>query len=248
MLPSLLLHQVTNSETISPLNENVSIKMIKRALVVVDLQGDFLPPNGSLAIANGSSIVKPIIELITEPHLNQWSLVIATQDWHPSDHTSFASQHGVQPFTELEFKHPETGQVKKQIVWPDHCVQGSAGAELELNFAKAFDDIKGVPTTNVKKGYLQDREYYSCFQDTWGLHRTEMKQTLLDHAIEEVVFVGLAFDYCVLNSATDSAKLFKTYVVRSLSKSVTQENDAKTEEIYRSAGVIVLEDILDIKS
>lgn len=222
--------------------------MTKRALVVVDLQEDFLPPTGSLAIANGRSIVDPIVELITEPQLKQWSLVIATQDWHPSNHTSFASQHGVKPFTELKFKHPSTDQVKKQFVWPDHCVQETPGAELEQRFAKAFDAIEGVPTANVKKGYLQDREYYSCFQDTWGLHHTEMKQTLLDHAIEEVIFVGLAFDYCILNSAIDSAKLFKTYVAKGLSKSVSPDNDEKTEEIYRNEGVIVVNDVLDITS
>ncbi|KAG5419557.1 PNC1 [Candida metapsilosis] len=221
--------------------------MTRKALVVVDLQEDFLPPNGSLAIANGRSIVKPIIDLINPPLLNQWSLVIATQDWHPSDHTSFASQHGVKPFTELDFKHPETGEVKKQFVWPDHCVQGSAGAELESSFAKAFDGIQSVPTANVKKGYLQDREYYSCFQDTWGLHHTEVKQTLLDHQIDEVVFVGLAFDYCVMNSAIDSAKSFKTYVVKSLSKSVTPENESKVDETYKNSGVIVVNEISDIK-
>lgn len=75
-----------------------------------------------------------------------------------------------------------------------------------------------------------------------------MKQTLLDHAIEEVIFVGLAFDYCVLNSAIDSAKLFKTYVAKGLSKSVSPDNDEKTEEIYRNEGVIVVNDVLDITS
>ncbi|KAI5970118.1 PNC1 [Candida margitis] len=220
--------------------------MTKKALVVVDLQEDFLPPSGSLAIANGRSVVEPIIKLISDPYVKQWSLVIATQDWHPSNHTSFASQHGVEPFTELDFEHPESGRVKKQFVWPIHCVQGSTGAELESKFSKAFGEIDGVPTANVKKGYLQDREYYSCFQDTWGLHHTEMKQVLLDNAIDEVVFVGLAFDYCVLNSAIDSAKSFKTYVVKSLSKSVSPENDSKTEQLYKDAGVIVVDDISDI--
>ncbi|KAI5965058.1 PNC1 [Candida theae] len=220
--------------------------MTNRALVVVDLQEDFLPPNGSLAIPDGRSIVQPIIELVTGTNLSQWSLVVATQDWHPANHTSFASQHGVEPLAELEFRHPNTGEIKKQYVWPDHCVQGSAGAKLESNFAKAFAEIKGVPTVNVKKGYLQDREYYSCFQDTWGLHQTEMKRTLVEHAIDEVVFVGLAFDYCVLNSAIDSADSFKTYVVESLSKSVTPENDSKTKEIYKSSGVSVVKEISDI--
>ncbi|KAI5949326.1 PNC1 [Candida jiufengensis] len=174
--------------------------MVKRALLVIDLQEDFLPPNGSLAIAEGRSIVEPITNLIKQPQ--NWSLVVATQDWHPSNHTSFASQHNVEPFTELEFKHPESNQTKKQTVWPDHCVQDTFGSTIEKTFLTEFEKLS-IPKAIVKKGYLQDREYYSCFQDSWGLHHTELENLLKENEIDEVVIVGLAYDYCVLNSAID---------------------------------------------
>ncbi|KAI5959927.1 PNC1 [Candida pseudojiufengensis] len=219
--------------------------MVNRALLVIDLQEDFLPPNGSLAITNGRSIVNPITQLIQEPLVQNWSLVVATQDWHPINHTSFASQHNVKPFTELEFKHPETKEIKKQFVWPDHCVQETFGATIENTFLEVYEKLK-IPKAIVKKGYLQDREYYSCFQDSWGLHHTEIEKLLKDNKIDEVVVVGLAYDYCVLNSAIDSAKSFKTIVVKNLSESVSPESDSKTDEIYKKNGVILVNDISDI--
>ena len=88
--------------------------MTKLALVVVDLQEDFLPPDGSLAIKDGRSIVPDINKLLIDPKY-KWSLVIATQDWHPANHISFASQHNVDPYTELTFKHPKGRLIQLQM-------------------------------------------------------------------------------------------------------------------------------------
>ncbi|KAG7662929.1 PNC1 [[Candida] subhashii] len=223
----------------------------KVALVVIDLQEDFLPTHGSLAINEGRSIVPAINELITNKKYN-WSAIIATQDWHPRDHTSFASQHNVDPFSELEFKHPKgeidakTNEVNtmKQYVWPDHCVQGTPGACIEASFLGVFNSIRPeVPKAIVKKGYLQDREYYSCFEDAWGIHHTEMEKLLRDNHITDVVFVGLAYDFCVLNSSLDCAKCgFNTFVLKNYSKSVYPDKEEETEKLYTERGVTIIND------
>lgn len=222
--------------------------MTKTALVVVDLQEDFLPPGGSLAVAHGRDIVPKICDLLKYP----WTTVIATQDWHPSNHISFASQHKVEPYTERWFAHPlnekdETGTVRtmKQTVWPDHCVQNTKGSELEAGFLNLFNKLsEQMPKSVVKKGYLQDREYYSCFRDTWKLHSTEMEKTLTSLGIEDVIFVGLAYDFCVMNSAIDCLKLkFNTFVLREYSKSVFPDNDENTDKMYKDNGVTILQHI-----
>lgn len=221
--------------------------MKSTALVVIDLQEDFLPSEGALAVTEGRSIVPQICDLLKKP----WTTVIATQDWHPSDHISFASQHGVPPYTEMTFTHPldekdeTTGQIKtmQQTVWPDHCVQHTLGSTIESQFLQQFNQID-LPKSIVKKGYLKDREYYSCFKDTWKLHKTEMEDTLRSLDVTDVVFVGLAYDFCVMNSAVDCLNLgFNTYVIRSMSKSVFPDNDLKTEDIYTSNGVKILNNI-----
>ncbi|CAX40866.1 nicotinamidase, putative [Candida dubliniensis CD36] len=232
--------------------------MKKTALIIVDLQEDFLPPNGSLAIKNGRSVIPKINQLLPSPDKQNsidWSLIVATKDWHPPNHTSFASQHdNVSPFTEIEFIHPEkkldpkTNQpiVMNQIVWPDHCVQGTKGAQLEPSFANQFEKLSeqnsnAVPHKIVEKGYLPDREYYSCFQDCWGLHHTELIDLLHEYDIENVVFVGLAYDFCVLRSAIDSVKNgFKTFVLKNYCESVYPEKINDTDKLYTDNGVIIV--------
>jgi nicotinamidase len=215
-------------------------------LVIVDLQGDFLPPDGSLAIENGRTIVPMIANLMKLP----WSGVVLTQDWHPKDHTSFASNHNVELFEQLPFKHPlgtlnaTTNEpiVKLQTVWPDHCIQNSPGAAIEPTILRQFQSLSPeIPKTIVQKGYLSDCEYYLCFQDTWGIHHTNMKQFLLDHHFTKIVFVGLAYDYCVYWSAKDCAELgFTTYVISDCSKAVVPSDMVTIEERYRDANVNII--------
>lgn len=213
--------------------------MTKVALVVVDLQEDFLPDKGSLAVPHGRDIITSINRLI-DARKYKWLAIIATQDWHPADHCSFASQHGVPPYTQLEFKHPlnDNSKTMTQYVWPDHCVQESYGATLEESFLTLFNTTQDVPKKIVQKGYLKDREYYSCFQDCWKLHKTEMEDYLKELNITDVVFVGLAYDFCVLNSAVDCAAAgFNTYVIKLCTKSVYPEKEADTDKLYKDAGV-----------
>lgn len=219
--------------------------MEKLALVVVDLQNDFLPPEGSLAVPNGRDVIQPIKKLLDSSKY-RFEVVIATQDWHPLDHCSFASQHNMEPYSSKEFTHPEgkkdsDGNVLKleQTLWPDHCVQESKGAELEADFKKSFDRLK-VPHTIVKKGYFKDRECYSCFGDCWDIDRTEIDAYLKEHKITDVVFVGIAYDFCVLQSAKDCAKQgYKTYVVKEACKSVYAQREPVTDNMYRANGVTI---------
>lgn len=225
------------------------------ALVIIDVQEDFLPPDGSLAVADGRSVIPRISALIDDKY--PWLAIVVTQDWHPYNHCLFASQNRVDPYTEKEFQHPlgeknsSTGEIKtqKQIVWPDHCVQNSFGATVETLLLKKFEDVKNIPTTIVKKGYLQDREYYLCFTDCWKLHKTEMEDFLVAHSITDVVFVGLAYDFCVLNSAVDCLQSgFTTYVLSDCCKSVYPDKLKETERLYEEAGVALVENSLKLLS
>lgn len=219
------------------------------ALVVVDVQEDFLPPNGSLAVTGGREVIFPICNLLTK---HPWQAVVLTQDWHPPNHCLFAKNNNVEPFTEVEFYDPlgrknESGALnsQKQVVWPVHCVQGLEGACIEPQVLTAFESLREtLPTAIVKKGYLADREYYLCFCDCWKLHKTEIADFLKDNQITDVVFVGLAYDFCVLNSAADSQETgFTSHVLRDCCRSVYPNSILETEEKYRAAGVHIHENV-----
>lgn len=208
------------------------------ALLVIDLQEDFLPPDGSLAVPNGRDVI-PVINSLTEL---PWTTIIASKDWHPSNHCSFAVNHpGKKPFEKASFSHPEgTGAIREETLWPVHCVQGSHGSEFPPEFtgASKVDNV-------VNKGYLEDREYYSAFQDIWKLHKTELASLLKEKDVTDVFVVGLALDYCVLNTAVDAVSFgFKTHLIKEGTRPV---DPSVTDQIYeklKNAGV----EITDIKS
>lgn len=207
------------------------------ALLLIDIQHDFLP-GGRLAVAHGDAILPRVEALVAS---REWAAVATTQDWHPPNHTSFLRVHGVAPYTELEFRNPQDpAQRAVHTTWPDHCVQFSPGAELHPAVAAAVARV-ACPTTNVTKGLLEDREYYLCFQDTWGDDHTPMAAWLHRHGITHAVVVGLAFDYCVLNSARHcAAEGIDTYVVTDCTAPVFAENNAATAAAYRAAGVTLV--------
>jgi nicotinamidase/pyrazinamidase len=152
------------------------------ALLVVDLQNDFCP-GGSLAVKDGNEIVPIINELFP-----LFKTVIFTKDWHPADCNSFASQHeGFEPFT------PKDGD----ILWPDHCVQGTPGADLHpgIQFGQIFGDFY-----IFKKGL--DRNYHPYS----GFDGTGLAEFLRERDIDTVYITGLATDYCCLATALDAAK------------------------------------------
>ncbi len=168
-----------------------------RALLVIDIQNDFCP-GGALAVAGGDEIVTRVSALMTE-----FEAVVLTQDWHPSDHSSFASSHpGKGPFESVEMPYGE------QTLWPDHCVQGSEGA----NFHPALNTDRA--DLIVRKGFRAAIDSYSAFFENDHTTPTGLDGYLQTRGITELVLVGLATDFCVNYSAQDAAKLGYTVTVR----------------------------------
>ncbi|KAI1119171.1 isochorismatase [Nemania sp. NC0429] len=187
------------------------------ALIVVDLQEDFCPPNGSLAVPQGRDVVEPINKLLALPFV----LKVATKDWHPRDHVSFAANHeGKQPYVDfVTIVNPDNAaESYSSRLWPVHCVQGTAGAELvpELD-AGRLDEI-------VEKGTDPRVEMYSPFYDPFMSPRVSdsgLVALLRAHAVTDVYVVGLAGDYCVRSCAEDAAKEgFRTYLIEECTRAV----------------------------
>ncbi|TPE44184.1 bifunctional nicotinamidase/pyrazinamidase [Pontibacter mangrovi] len=158
-----------------------------RALLLIDIQNDFLP-GGSLAVPEGDAII-PVVNKL-QP---RFDLVVATQDWHPENHKSFASQHaGKSVFDVTDLNGLE------QVLWPDHCVQGTAGAE----FSEALDQhrIEAI----FRKGTDPAIDSYSGFYDNGHRKSTGLADYLRGKGVTEVYLAGLAADYCVYYSAKDA--------------------------------------------
>ncbi len=159
------------------------------ALLVIDVQNCFIP-GGSLAVKDGDAIV-PVINKLARAFAN----VVVTQDWHTADHISFASQHkGKKPF--------ETTKVKygTQVLWPDHCVQGTEGAALHKDLALPHAQLM------IRKGFRKDTDSYSAFTEADGKTTTGLAGYLKARAIKRVFLSGLATDFCVAWSALDARK------------------------------------------
>lgn len=161
-----------------------------RALLVVDMQNDFMP-GGPLGVPHADKII-PVINRL----MSRFSLVIATQDWHPKDHLSFASNHpGKKVGDRIQLKGIE------QILWPDHCIKNTQGAELVASLNK--EPI----STIFYKGTDREIDSYSTFFDNARLKATGVEEYLKSRKIKEIVVVGVATDYCVLYSVLDALDL-----------------------------------------
>ena len=175
-----------------------------KALIVVDIQHDFLP-GGALAVSEGDEIIPLVNEL-----MDKFDLIVATQDWHPAGHGSFASNHqGKKPGDMIVLNGLD------QILWPDHCIQKSHGAK----FSKVldFDRFNKVFQKGTDKGI----DSYSGFFDNGKMKDTGMNQYLREHGVDEVFVVGLATDYCVKFTAIDAAELkFTTHVIADATRAV----------------------------
>ncbi|WP_236190627.1 bifunctional nicotinamidase/pyrazinamidase [Pseudomonas paraglycinae] len=169
----------------------------RTALLVIDVQNDFIP-GGQLAVPEGDMIV-PLINRLA----GQFKQVVIAQDWHPAGHASFASSHpGRQPYDVIQLPYGE------QTLWPDHCIQGSRGAEfhsgLDLPHAHLI----------IRKGCNPDIDSYSAFLEADRVTTTGLAGYLKERGIETVYMVGLALDFCVMFSALDArAAGFNAFVV-----------------------------------
>lgn len=200
-----------------------------KALLLIDVQPDFLP-GGALAIADGDAILEPVNRLLAR---NDYDLYVATQDWHPPRHVSFASTHGRQPFDVIElYGHPQT-------LWPDHCVQGTPGAALSPRID--WNPISAV----IRKGSEADADSYSGFRNNWNAHgerpSTGLAGYLKERGVDEVHLCGLARDYCVKWSAEDAAAAgFSTTVLWDLTRPVDPSSDARVRAELERAGARVV--------
>lgn len=167
------------------------------ALILVDIQNDFLP-GGALAVPHGDEVIAIANRLMPE-----YELVVATQDWHPADHLSFASQHDGKAVGEMT-----TVQDLDQILWPDHCVQGTTGAKFAAGL-----NIDGVAHV-VQKGTDRTIDSYSGFFDNARRKATGLGDYLREHGVTQVDVMGLATDYCVKFTALDAVDLgFETRLI-----------------------------------
>ena len=201
------------------------------ALLLVDLQIDFLP-GGALAVADGDAIIEPIRGLAAS---GAFPFVVATQDWHPRGHISFASSHpGRKPFDTILLCGDQ------QVLWPDHCVAGTAGAALHPRVPR--EAIRAI----VRKGMDHDADSYSGFRDNpnaAGERRpTGLRGLLTECGVRDVYVCGLARDYCVSWTALDAADLgFATAVLWDLTRPVSAANNDDTERRLRAHGIAIVE-------
>lgn len=168
------------------------------ALILVDLQNDFMP-GGALAVREGDKVLPIVNTLLSFP----FDLIIATKDYHPKGHVSFASTHKRKVGDHVECD----GNI--QLLWPDHCVQGTNGAEFHKNFN--YHKVNVI----IEKGIEKNVDSYSTFFDNQNKRSTGLEAILKEKKIHTLYLAGLATDYCVKYSALDGLRLkFKVYVVK----------------------------------
>lgn len=174
------------------------------SLIIIDLQNDFCP-GGSLSVNEGNEIIKKINSLQI-----MFSSIVLTQDWHPLDHLSFASnQDNKAPFETLEMSYGT------QVLWPNHCVQGTFGAK----FHKDLDTSKA--NIIIRKGYRKQIDSYSAFYENDKNTMTGLDGFLKQNHIKKVYLCGLALDFCVYYSAIDAKNLgYETHVILNATKAI----------------------------
>ncbi len=212
---------------------------MKKALILVDIQNDFLP-GGPMAVPDGDAILLFVVDLVHSGH--SYDLLVATQDWHPPGHGSFASAHaGAKPFTLGELAG------LPQMLWPDHCVEGTKGAYLakEIEELLTTEAAAGRRIHRLKKGMDRNVDSYSAFFDNARRHETGLQTLLLGQGIREVDIVGLALDYCVKYTALDAASLgFQTRVLLQGSRPVDPASQTQVLAELADAGVACVAEVL----
>jgi nicotinamidase/pyrazinamidase len=194
------------------------------ALIIVDVQNDFLP-GGALAVKDGFDII-PVINSIQ----TKFNLVVATQDWHPAEHQSFASNHpGKKPFDEIDLDG------LSQVLWPDHCVQETRGAEFSNQL-----DSKRIEAI-FRKGMDKNIDSYSGFFDNGKRKSTGLAPYLKGRNITSIFVAGLAADFCVYFTAMDALEQgFQTSIITDATKAIDNEKlKNKLEDFVSKGGSLV---------
>ncbi len=195
-----------------------------KALVIVDIQNDFCP-GGALAVPGGDEVIEPVNKLAGE-----FDCIVQTQDWHPQDHLSFASNHdGKEPYETTEMDYGE------QVLWPDHCVQGTKGAEFH-------PELKTRPSQLiVRKGFRKHIDSYSAFFENDNETVTGLHGYLQERGVSELFVVGLATDFCVKWTVLDGLKLgYDVHLVEDAVRGIDIDGsvDAAMQEM-KDAGVVL---------
>ena len=195
-------------------------------LVVIDPQNDFCT-GGALAVPGGEAIM-PLVNRLAE----RFAHVVLTQDWHPPGQISFASTHGVAPFSTIQAPYGE------QVLWPEHCVQGTPGADFHpLIRAGAGTRAELI----VRKGYNRAVDSYSAFYENDRTTSTGLAGCLRERGLKRCVFVGLALDFCVRFSAEDAvAEGFEGVVLTDATRAIDMAGTgAEALAAMRAAGVVL---------
>lgn len=194
------------------------------ALLLIDIQNDFLP-GGSLAVTGGNAII-PVVNSIQ----HHFELVVATQDWHPHTHKSFASAHsGKNVFEQVELAG------LPQVLWPDHCVQGTTGAELSP--AVDWKSTEAI----FRKGTNPEIDSYSGFYDNGHRKATGLSAYLKGHGVRTIYLAGLAADYCVYFTAKDAlAEGFAVCLIEDATKAINEEGyqEARKDLLEKGGRII----------
>ncbi len=209
---------------------DTSLDLRKSALLIVNMQPDFLP-GGAMAVKGGDTIVAPLSDVL---RLKLFGLYVATQAWHPDNHVSFASRHSATPLTSIElYGH-------RQMLWPDHCVQGSRGADL----------VPGPPwqrlSAIIRTGNDPEVASYSAFRDSWNPQSerpsTGLAGYLRERGTKSLFLCGLARDFSIRRSAEDAKEAgFETYVIWDLTRPVNRCDDAAVVDLLEQRGVRLVE-------
>jgi len=195
------------------------------ALLIVDMQNDFCP-GGALAVPEGDAIVPQINELSAA-----FGSVLQTQDWHPEGHQSFASSHPDHaPYDVVEVDYGE------QVLWPDHCVQGTKGAAFHPDLNTTDTELI------IRKGFRPEIDSYSAFYENDGTTATGLAGYLRERGIDTLYLCGLATDFCVKWSAVDGRKEgFDVYVIEDATRGIDQDGSlAQAWDAMNEAGVQII--------
>jgi len=195
-------------------------------LIVIDVQNDFCP-GGALAVPRGDEVVAPILRIVP-----RYTHIILTQDWHPADHTSFATLHpGKKPYESIELDYG------MQTLWPAHCVQGTAGAEFHPGLKLPQAELI------LRKGFRPQIDSYSAFFENDQATATGLAGYLRERGLTRVFFAGLAYDFCVGYSALDARRLgFPAVVLRDACRAIDLDGSAAAMEAqFAAAGVAAIE-------
>ncbi|MGB7547083.1 MAG: bifunctional nicotinamidase/pyrazinamidase [Terracidiphilus sp.] len=199
---------------------------LQDALLIIDVQNDFCP-GGALAVAEGDAVIDVIHRIAPK-----FEHIVLTQDWHPAGHASFASSHpGRRPFEQVELSYGT------QTLWPDHCIQGSRGAEFHPNLQLPQAELI------LRKGFRREIDSYSAFFENDRATPTGLAGYLEERGLARVFLAGLAYDYCVGYSALDARRLgLPAVILRDACRAIGLHGSvARIEAEFDRAGVMLIE-------